>query len=81
MDPTQYGKYYWCIKSDLSENGDIYVFADKLKVTPNGDLICIGEDGPPVLALAAGHWKAFFAADVIDGAAAAVQHWKGEVKR
>jgi hypothetical protein len=80
-DTTRYGKHYWCVKSDESKNGEIYVMADTVTVTPTGDLVCVGKDGLPMLALAAGHWRAFFAASLIDGAAVAVEHWLGEVDR
>jgi len=79
--PQHCGKYYWCIKTDLSEDGEIYVHADSLKVNCNGDLICHGKKvGVINLAIAAGCWKAFFAASVWDGSAIAVEHWSGEVE-
>jgi len=43
-DCSQYGKYYWCIKSDLSESGDIYVHADSLEVTSFNVMLCDGKD-------------------------------------
>jgi hypothetical protein len=86
-NPTYYGKYYWCVKTGESASGEIYVWADTMTVTPHGDLLCLGShgsdgsDGYAVLALAAGHWRTFYAASCIDGAAVAVEHWAGEVCR
>jgi hypothetical protein len=91
--PGQYGSRYWCIKvlPSVSPNREIYVYADQITVTPTGDLLAHGgyrrEHGADpekplvVLALAAGKWSAFYAAALIDGAAAAVMHWAGEVER
>lgn len=41
MTTTNYGRYYWCVKvpSNISEDGEIYLYADKVEITPNGDLI------------------------------------------
>ncbi len=82
-----YGQFYWCVKVDksLSQNGEIYLYADKVEITPTGDLVFYAyrPDRDPNfsynLALAAGRWITFFAASVMDGAACAVEHWKGEV--
>ena len=91
--PGQYGAWYWCIKvpRSVSKNGEIYVFADEIKVTPTGDLLAQGgyrkefDETPAkpltVLALAAGKWTAFYASSCLDGSATAVQHWVGEVER
>lgn len=88
---ARWGGKYWCIKSAESEDGEIYVMADRLQVTEAGALIAWGahrtkssaaptpETQMPVLILAAGRWTAVFAASVIDGAAVAVEIWKGEV--
>lgn len=86
---SKYGNFYWCIKTieALSPNKEIYVMADRIDVTPTGDLLCVGhsakEDRAPVtvLAIARGQWTAFYAASVMDGSAIAVDHWKGEVVR
>lgn len=90
----RYGNYYWCVKSALSENGDIYIMADRVQVLPDGTLVFeqlathdTKRDTPPkpldapliTIAFAPGQWKAFFAASLFDGAAVAVEHWKGEI--
>ena len=84
-DPGRYGNCYWCAKVDrLSENGEIYVFADDAVVNEHGDLLFVREKDDrreTVLAIAAGQWRAFFAASCLDGCAVAVEHWQGEVER
>jgi hypothetical protein len=87
-----YGRYFWCIKSDLSSDGEIYVRADRLEVTSDGALIAWGgrrydegdanpNDAHSVLIIAFGRWKAAYAADWFDGEPVAIEHWKGEVER
>lgn len=86
---ARYGRKYWCIKTAESEDGEIYVCADRMVVHPDGSLIAYGSfqadsKDPPQpeivnLAIAAGRWTSVFAASLIDGAAIAVEHWKGEV--
>jgi len=78
------GQYYWCVKTDLSEDGEIYVHADEVEITPNGALVFLrvyGDSDSQNLGIARGHWKSFHAADVMDGGAVAVEYWKGEVVR
>ena len=91
MTNQTYGKYYWCVKviENLSPSKEIYVFADEVEVTPNGDLIfwntshgTASKDNPVVnLSIAKGSWVAFFGASVMDGSAVAVEYWEGEVNR
>lgn len=87
-DTAQYGEYYWCIKvsEDMSEDGEIYVYADTCRVMPNGELVCLGHrnkkfEGEYIIniAVAPGKWNAVYAADILDGAAIAVVHWEGEI--
>jgi hypothetical protein len=81
---ARYGQYYWCVKSDLSEDGEIYVYADAVRYEAGGVLFVARQDdgGERInLALAAGQWTAIFAASCLDGHAVAVEHWKGEVAR
>ena len=73
-----YGKYYWCVKSGLSENGEIYVHANRVEVL-NGCIVFYGNDDVINLSISDGYWSAVFAASVIDGSAVAVEHWKGEI--
>jgi hypothetical protein len=81
----KYGNLYWCIKTKLSEDGEIYVMADEARILPDGTLSMIqmrAGDAPRVnLAIAPGSWIACYAASLIDGAAVAVERWKGEVDR
>lgn len=81
-DASGYGKYYWCIKTNLSKDGEIYAWADSVRVGSGGEL-CLMRDrdtGEEVnMLIPAGKWFSIYAASVIDGAAVAVQHWKGEV--
>lgn len=81
-ETKDYGGYYWCVKSGLSESGDIYLYADDVRLTKNGELefYQLRDDEPQLLfAVAPGQWKAVYAASVFDGSAVAVQHWRGEV--
>jgi len=81
-DRLAYGRYYWGVKTDLSQNGEIYLYADIASVNKNGDLIfskVAGESTYTNMCFAKGYWKTFFAASVMDGSAVAVEHWKGEV--
>jgi hypothetical protein len=89
---AKYGDYYWCIKTaeGISEEGEIYVMADRVEVNAHGDLIFYQAAGEslsgsrpemPTRALAAGQWHVFYAASLFDGAAVAVEHWAGEVRR
>jgi hypothetical protein len=81
-DAAAYGSRYWCVKTPLSENGEIYLFADDV-VLLEGALVfrSLPSDGSQQvnLLLAPGQWTSVYAASVIDGAAVAVEHWKGEV--
>ncbi len=84
--PSDYGRYYWCVKSELSKDGDIFVMADEARVTPSGGVLFVsksdGEDAEKIrLAIAAGQWSAVYAASCLDGSAVAVEHWKGECER
>jgi hypothetical protein len=84
--PSDYGKYCFCVKTPLSESGEIYVMADETDFTADGAVIFLGtrtdkEDDRTNLALAAGQWSAVYAASCWDGSAVAVEHWKGEVNR
>ena len=86
MAPTDYGKYYWCAKvsTDLSKDGEIYVYADDVRVDGAGALTFTrtkDSNSEPTLTIAPGKWLAYFAASVLDGAAVAVEHWSSEVAR
>ena len=80
----KYGRYYWCIKTPASEDGEVYAFADRIEVTPNGDLMLwTGRDelSYQSMSFAKGNWSAFFAASVIDGRTISAEFWKGELDR
>src|SRR5262249_50135886 len=85
----RYGSHYWCIKSTLAQDGEIFLNADRIEVSPFGALLCYGafsstwertdvDDARriPLVAFAPGQWLAFFAASCMDGHAIAVAHWK-----
>ena len=82
---ARYGKNYWCVKTGLSSDGEIYVMADEAKILPDGSLALIQKKFDEAdrinIAFAPGYWTAFFAASTIDGAAVAVEIWKDEVDR
>ncbi|MHB1665579.1 MAG: hypothetical protein ACYCT7_10050 [bacterium] len=85
IGPAQYGNLYYCIKTDLSQDNEIYVYADLVEINNHGDLILYkcNEIAKNVfinyinLVIPAGKWDCFFAASCIDGSAVAVEHWKG----
>jgi hypothetical protein len=82
-EKSRHGRFYWCIRSRQSEDGEIYIYADKLDVSPEGSLVAwrTPEGEPPHvnLALAAGQWTCAFMAHVNDGSAVTIERWKGEV--
>lgn len=86
MGSEKYGRYYFGIKvtRDVSPDGEIYVMADDVQVTPAGALefIRIGDDTSRVnLSIAPNKWLAHFSASLWDGHAVAVEYWTGEVNR
>lgn len=77
------GEYYFCVKTKLSPDGEIYVHGDSVDFTPNGGVTFWKhfEDGKrvPTFAASNGQWIAVYVASIIDGGAIGVEHWKGEV--
>lgn len=77
---SDYGIFYWCVKTSLDEDEGIYVFADAVRIV-DGILEFVHQppDGPEriTLAFARGHWKAFYACGDGDPTALAVQYWDG----
>lgn len=74
------GRLYWCIKTDLAPQGEIYVLAERLEVLDSGALVAWGGAGPHGpgamnLACAPGRWSAAFLASPVDGAGVAVRGW------
>jgi hypothetical protein len=78
-----HGWNYWCIKTGLSDGGEIFVSADQPDVTSGGALIASRNQARTniVLILAPGSRSAAYAASTSDGLAVAIEHWEGEVKR
>jgi hypothetical protein len=76
-----HGRNYWCIKTDLSSDGEIFVIADQLNVTSAGALIASRSQAQAIgLILAPGTWTAAYAASTEDGSPVAIEHWEGEVE-
>jgi hypothetical protein len=75
------GRNYWCIKTGLSDDGEIFVAADQLDVTSGGALIAsLNQPSTRItLILAAGTWSAAYAASTDDGSAVAIEHWEGGI--
>lgn len=44
--PMNYGKSYWCVKTPLSKDGEIYLYADRVELR-EGTLIFWGRFYPP----------------------------------
>jgi hypothetical protein len=34
--PERYGRCYWCVKTKLSKEGEIYLYADRVEFTASG---------------------------------------------
>ena len=78
-----YGDFYWCIKTNLSKDGEIYVYADHTSVLPDGTLALsrVRDTGTEInLSISAGHWQAIYAAHVHDGSPFAIKHWPGKIE-
>lgn len=73
------GEFYWCVGSPESEDGEIYVYGDRVEVNKVGVLIIVGREERPNLILAPGRWTFCFPASVMDGSACTVEHWKGKI--
>ena len=78
----KYGRFYWCV--GYVKDKEIYVFADEVKISSSGDLLLwrIKKDSDRELnlSLAKGVWTFCYAASVLDGAAVAAEHWKGQIE-
>jgi hypothetical protein len=78
-----YGSFYWCIKTNLLKDGDIYVYADNASILPDGTLALsrVGDNGTEInLSISAGNWQAIYAAHVHDGSPFAIKHWPGKIQ-
>lgn len=81
-DPSDYGHYLWCIKTDLAEeDGEIYAHADDIDISEAGVLSLISNNIPNGITFAPGQWKCVYIGDRLDGAPATVSKWRGEVVR
>jgi hypothetical protein len=76
---NEYGDHYWCVTGD---GKPVFVYADRLEITPCGGLVAWGgyrkeaarlEHEQQVWAAAPGQWKSFFAASLIDGRPVALE--------
>lgn len=95
MGAERYGRFYWCVELAGKGRTEVFFHADRVEVTPHGDLVAWGGgrpmrkdnprlvdyDSPPanvyqVVAFAAGSWRHFYAASIMDGGPIAVEHWK-----
>jgi hypothetical protein len=86
--PNDYGSYYFCVKvpKTISKDGEIYVRADTVEITPTGDLSFTPRQNdeknrPSCLLIASGKWIAVYLASHLDGSAVAVEYWESEVNR
>ena len=83
MTADSYGKSYWCIGLSSEKDGkpvEVYVNADSITVNDAGALVAWGKDEEQaVLGFAPDQWRFFYVASVMDGHAAAVTHWPGQV--
>jgi hypothetical protein len=79
--PEQHGRHYWCIKTNLSESGEIFLLADEIEIRDGALLFLSCREHSVNMAFAAGQWTAVYIASVIDGTPLAVEHWRGEVER
>ena len=79
---ADYGEFYWCIKTKLSKDGEIFAYADDAKILPDGTLVLLRmrKDVPEInMSISAGNWQAIYAAHVHDSAPFAITQWAGEV--
>lgn len=78
---ADFGRAYWYI--ELTSGEGIHLFADKLEILPNGDLVAwrmtIEKDGMTGrqinFTVASGQWKYSWLATILDGGAHAIEHW------
>ena len=69
-----YGGKYWCVK--LTNGDTIMAAADRIETPASGGLVLLRAEGNmPNIGFAAGVWQYFYAADLRDGSAVAVEHW------
>lgn len=80
--PSRYGERYWAI--GLPDGTRIYLFADRIDVTPSGALLAFRE-GSVVsdvnVAFPPGAWQYVYAASMLDGGPVAASDWPGLTER
>ena len=84
MEPSaeDYGQFCWCIKTKLSQDGDIFAHADEARIQPDGTLVLlrIRDTLHEInLSIAAGHWQAVYAVHPRDRSPFAIKQWAGQV--
>ena len=79
MSADRYGRYYWCVKTPLSSNLEIYLHADG--VDPGRLPELTGGDSAVNMTFGPGQWQAAFVASCMGDHAMPVEHWPGEVVR
>ena len=89
-DPYNYGNLLYCVKTSLSEDNDIFINADTLSYTPNGDVVFKGrfwgEDDDLEnkkedvrMIISKGKWDAIYQVSPMTLGATSIDRWKGEV--
>ncbi len=86
-ESRRYGEFYWCVALADEPTTEVYLHADAVEVTASGSLLCkrwarVNDDErieQVMVAFAAGEWRFFYAASVLDGAAVSVAHWPGQI--
>lgn len=84
MEPSaeDYGQFCWCIKTKLSQDGEIVAHADEARILPDGTLVLLRVRDTLHeinLSIAAGHWQAIYAAHPRDRSPFAIKQWAGQV--
>lgn len=78
MEDYNRGRFYWCVKSPLAKDGEIYLHADAVRHREGAlEFLQQKPDQPEcvMVAFAPGQWKALFAASVIDGHFVSIEHF------
>lgn len=74
------GNFYWCVKAQGCPPGteiEVFLHADSVEIGSNGELIFTKADSTygPHTVFAAGVWRCFYAARILDGEPVAVSSW------
>ena len=93
--PFNYGNLLYHVKTSLSEDNDIFINADTLSYTPNGDVVFKGRyrgddpSKPPNknkeervdvrMIISKGKWDAIYQISPLTHGATSIDRWKGEV--